>query len=94
VSGSHYDYVIAGAGLAGCVSAARLTERPDVRVLLLEAGGRDWNPLTASLQDSACRLRASCTIGVIALYLQIESCRSHAGGSSSINIMTFTRGAR
>ncbi|MGU1552445.1 GMC family oxidoreductase [Pseudomonas aeruginosa] len=97
-----YDYVIVGAGSAGCALAYRLGEDPSVRILVLEAGGQDRSPY----------IKVPLTWGVILKnrlfdwgYFtepesgmddrRIECARGKVvGGSSSINGMAYARGAR
>ncbi len=48
MSGATFDYVIVGAGTAGCLLAARLAEDPAVRVALIEAGGNEHHPFIST----------------------------------------------
>ncbi|MEM5425051.1 GMC family oxidoreductase [Paraburkholderia ferrariae] len=97
-----FDYVIVGAGTAGCVLANRLTEDADVSVLLIEAGGADdyhWihipvgylycigNPRTDWLYKTAAEK------GLNGRSLSYPRGRV-LGGSSSINGMIYMRGQR
>lgn len=95
-----YDYIIIGAGSAGCVLANRLSEDPACRVLLLEAGPRDWHPF---IHMPAGLARLVGQKGVNWNYDTVPEAQLDGrrlwwprgkvlGGSSSINAMCYVRG--
>ncbi len=94
-----FDYVIVGGGSAGCVLAARLSENADLRVCLIEAGGRDTNPLIHVPVGFAKMTTGPLTWGLTTApqrhvnNREIPYAQARVlGGGSSINAQVFTRG--
>src|SRR5215470_4537016 len=96
----NYDFVIVGGGTAGCVLAARLSEQPDVSVLLLEAGatespaGAEIPPAWPALLQTPANW-GDIALGQTAAGRPVLVARGRVlGGGSAINAMVFVRGHR
>lgn len=97
-----YDYIIVGAGSAGCILANRLSEDPNVSVCLLEAGGKDTNPyihvpagFIKTFYDPSVNWNYSMEPGDWTGGRRIHAPRGKTlGGSSAINGHVYNRGQR
>ncbi|MBI3513991.1 MAG: GMC family oxidoreductase N-terminal domain-containing protein, partial [Proteobacteria bacterium] len=97
-----FDYVIVGAGSAGCVLANRLTEDSATRVCVLEAGPADWHPyihlpagFIKTFYDTRVNWAYSQEPGPYTANRRIYAPRGKTlGGSSSINGHIYNRGQR
>lgn len=98
-----FDYVIVGAGSAGCVLAARLTENPATTVCLLEAGGHDNSVLIHAPAGVPLLMRKASNLNYgyeTVPQLALNGRKGYQprgrtlGGSSSINAMLYVRGNR
>ncbi|PRC95164.1 GMC family oxidoreductase [Solimicrobium silvestre] len=97
-----FDYVIVGAGSAGCVIASRLTENPDITVCLLEAGGSDSSVLIHAPAGVVAMVPTKINNYAYETVPQpgmngrkgYQPRGKTLGGSSSINAMLYVRGNR